>query len=228
MKATLISTLLCLCFLACCSVDAAVPFRKHEQERPLIIIDPGHGGDDFGTYSLGTPKYHEKYLNLSTARLVKTFLQQFGYRVIMTRTDDTFLSLEERALFANRLNPKLFVSIHYNSAPSREAEGIEVYYYRSNGNSGRTTKSKLLAEAMLDKVITQTQAKSRGVKHGNFAVIRETEMPAVLIEGGFLTCAKEMDKIKNASYQKSLAWGIAQGIRDYLAQQGVAGDADPR
>ena len=137
----------------------------------------------------------------------------------MTRTDDTFISLEQRALFANRLNPRLFVSIHYNSAPSKDAEGIEVFYYREEDDKTRETRSKQLAQAILKKTLQHTKAKSRGVKHGNYAVIRQTNMPAVLIEGGFLTNANEMDKIKSTAYQKSLALGIAQGIQDYLTSQ---------
>ncbi len=196
-----------------------IPFKSQKANQPLIIIDPGHGGDDFGTHSLGTPRYQEKYLNMSTAQMVKKFLQQFGYKIVMTRTDDTFISLEQRAIFANNQNPVLFVSIHYNSAPSRDAEGIEVFFYRTDPDKGRVAKSKQLAQAILDRTLSNTQAKSRGVKHGNFAVIRETKMPAVLIEGGFLTNAAEMEKLKKASYLKSLALGIAQGIQDYLEKK---------
>lgn len=204
-------------------IPLPLPFAKPvpNLSSPLIVIDPGHGGKDFGTHSLTTPKYQEKYLNLSTANIVKNFLEQFGYRVVMTRYDDTFISLEDRALFANNLNPALFVSIHYNSAPSREAEGIEIFYYRSADNKLRSNKSKLLAQSILEKAIQHTKAKSRGVKHGNLSVIRQTKMTAVLIEGGFLTCANEMDKIKTGPYQKSLALGIARGIQDYLAKEGL-------
>jgi N-acetylmuramoyl-L-alanine amidase len=140
------------------------------------------------------------------------------YEVVLTRSDDTFISLDRRASFANEQKPRLFVSIHFNSAPSTDAEGIEVFYYRNEENKPRMNKSKVLAQCILDKTIQNTKAKSRGVKHGNYAVIRETNMPAVLIEGGFLTCTSEMEKIKNASYLKSLAFGIAQGVQDYLAK----------
>ena len=70
-----------------------VPFKQRTNDKIVIVLDPGHGGEDYGTHSLGTPKYHEKYLNLSTSQMVKNFLQQFGYQVIMTRTEDTFISL---------------------------------------------------------------------------------------------------------------------------------------
>lgn len=202
-----------------------LPIKKGPTEKTVIIIDPGHGGDDFGTHSLGTPQYHEKYLNLSTAFLVRNFLRQFGYQVIMTRIDDTFIALDERAEFANSQSPRLFVSIHYNSAPSTDAEGIEVFYYATDDDVMRAARSKVLAQCVHNRSIQNTKAKSRGVKHGNFAVIRKTNMPAILIEGGFLTNAKEMEKIKDAAYMKSLALAIAQGIQDYLAKDSIAARA---
>lgn len=186
--------------------------------RGLIVIDAGHGGEDQGTVSPFKPKYMEKSLNLVTARLVKGYLEQMGYQIYMTRNTDVAVQLNERAVIANKQNPLLFVSVHYNSAPSPQAEGIEVFYYKSDDNKGRTTSSKALGQAILDKVLESTSAKSRGVKHGNLAVIRETKMPAVLIEGGFLTNQSEMDKIKDPDYVKKLAWGISQGIDDYLTK----------
>ncbi len=186
----------------------------------FIVIDPGHGGEDFGTHSNTKPKYQEKHLNLSTAQLLRTFLNKQGYKTIMTRSDDTFISLDRRAEFANEQKPTLFVSVHYNSAPSKEAEGIEVYFYKSDEDKVRTRESRLLAKAILDKVLDNTEAKSRGIKHGNFAVIRKTDMPAVLIEGGFLTNDNEMQRIKDPAYVKKLAWGIAQGITAYLERTG--------
>lgn len=195
--------------------------KKPSRNQWVIVIDPGHGGVDFGTHSLGKTKFHEKYLNLTTAEMLKKFLEQYGYRVVMTRSDDTFISLENRAIFANNLNTKLFVSVHYNSAPNTEAEGVEVFFCRSDSDKSRVSESKLLAQCVLDKIIKNTKAHSRGVKHGNFAVIRQTKMPAILVEGGFLTNTGEMDKIKTLVYQKKMAQSIAQGIKDFLAKENV-------
>lgn len=182
----------------------------------VAVIDPGHGGDDYGTHSNGKPTYHEKHLNLATAKILKSYLEQNGIIVIMTRQDDTFIALDKRADFANRMKPTLFVSVHYNSAPSKEADGVEVFYYRCEKDKKRTKESRLLAKAVLDQVISTTKANSRGVKNGNFAVIRETNMPAILIECGFLTNDKEMESIKDPAYMKKIAWGIAQGVKSYL------------
>lgn len=192
------------------------PYRQGVNNAILIIIDPGHGGEDYGTHSLGKPVYHEKYLTLSTAKLLNSYLQNLGYRTLMTRETDIFIPLEKRAEMANNQSPTLFVSVHYNSAPNRDAQGIEVFYYRNDTNSIRVKKSKVLAEKVLSCLIKNTKAKDRGIKNGNFCVIRETAMPAILIEAGFLTNQEELEKIKTSQYIKSLAWGIAQGIDQYL------------
>lgn len=196
---------------------------NYQRPKPLfktndILIDAGHGGEDFGAHSVGNPKYHEKTLNLSTASMLRRYLEKLGYSVAMTREDDVFISLDKRAEIANLNKPKIFVSVHFNSAPSKEAEGIEVYFYSNEKNPLRSKESKILADSILKRVINNTNAKSRGVKHGNFAVIRETNMPAVLVECGFLTSPKEMQKIKDATYLKSLSLGIAEGIQDYLSK----------
>lgn len=183
--------------------------------KAFIVLDPGHGGHDVGTQSISKPRYQEKSLNLVTANFVKHYLQQLGYRILLTRHDDTFVSLEKRAEIANEQKPTLFVSIHYNSAPSAEAQGVEVFFYQSKENKSRTTQSKRLAQCILKHVLSHTKAKSRGVKHGNFAVIRETNMPAVLIEGGFVTNESELQNLKDPTYLKKLAWGIAKGIDEY-------------
>ena len=195
---------------------AYVKSVRNERRKLLVVIDAGHGGDDFGTHTLSKPKTHEKNLNLVTARMVNQYLQNLGYRTIMTRNDDRFISLKERAANANAYRAHLFVSVHYNSASSKQAEGVEVYYYRSEKNKVRTAESKQLAERVLDQVIKTTNANSRGIKHGNFAVIRETQMAAILIEGGFLTNESEAFMLKDPVYLKRVAQGIARGIHDFL------------
>lgn len=186
----------------------------------FILIDPGHGGHDVGTQSISKPRYQEKSLNLVTAQFVKNYLQQLGYQVLMTREEDKFVSLDKRAQMANERKPTLFVSIHYNSAPSAEAQGVEVFFYQAKEKKQkeRAIKSKRLAQAILKNVVAHTQAKSRGVKQANYAVIRETNMPAVLIEGGFVTNESELQKLKDPIYLKQIAWGIVRGIEEYLSK----------
>lgn len=184
-------------------------------QKGFVVLDPGHGGHDVGTQSISKPRYQEKSLNLVTANFVKGYLQQLGFRVVMTREKDKYISLDKRAQFANEQNPDLFVSIHYNSAPSAEAQGVEVFFYQTKATKKRLVQSKKLAQALLKNVTSFTKAKSRGVKHGNFAVIRETTMPAALIEGGFVTNESELENLKDPVYLKKLAWGIAKGIEEY-------------
>lgn len=186
------------------------------ERRKLIVIDPGHGGKDFGAEASSRPALKEKNLNLVTARFLEGYLQQMGYQTVMTRTDDYFVTLDKRASFANGMRADLFVSVHFNSAPNTKASGIEVFFYRSDSNKERSFASNRLAGSILKFVLPNTQAKSRGVKHGNLAVIRKTAMPAALVEGGFITNEQELAKLRDPNYLKALAWGIAQGIQAYL------------
>lgn len=194
-------------------------FTKRAKKQIVIVLDPGHGGDDFGGASKAKPRTHEKFLCLSTAIMVKDHLQKNGYRVHLTRHNDSFLELQERVDLAHDKNSTIFVSLHYNTAPSADAQGIEVYYYDPKTTSKRTAESKKLAKLVLDGVVANAQTKSRGIKHGNFRVIRETKVPAILVEGGFLTNAAELKQLKSPTYLNKLAKGVAEGIDKYLQQQ---------
>lgn len=191
--------------------------------RPLTIaVDPGHGGKDQGAHKK-KPSYEEKELTLATAKIVAQYLKQMGYNTLVTRTDDTFIPLDTRSSMANSQHVDLFLSIHYNAAANAKAYGVEVYYFDDEKDKARGEASKKLATSVLGNIISQTQAKSRGVKHGNLAVIRETKMPAILIEGGFLTNDDELKHIQDPTYRSTLARGIAMGVRDYIRQSGIKG-----
>lgn len=180
--------------------------------KPLVVLDAGHGGNDSGA-SFGN--FLEKRVNIITALLTKKYLEELGYRVIMTRSKDTFVSLSRRVEIASQVKADIFVSIHFNSSINRQAEGIEVYYYSSKPIP-RNRASQQLANYVLPQLIDQTGANSRGVKTGNFHVIRETVMPAVLVEGGFITNQKERQKIRQRKYLEQIALGIAQGVDKYF------------
>ncbi|MDR2539707.1 MAG: N-acetylmuramoyl-L-alanine amidase [Chlamydiales bacterium] len=180
--------------------------------QPLVVLDAGHGGKDNGA-SFGN--FLEKRVNIVTALLTKKHLENLGYRVIMTRSKDIFVPLDRRVEIATRVKADVFVSIHFNSSTNRLAEGIEVYYYSSN-SLPRNRASMQLAKYVLPRLIDQTGANSRGVKVGNFHVIRETAMPAVLVEGGFITNVQERQKIRQRTYLDQIALGIAQGVDKYF------------
>lgn len=188
------------------------PFKEE-----LIIIDAGHGGKDAGTCHQ-KDGYEEKKLTLETALSVADQLKKLGYKIVLTRNQDIFVPLETRSEIANSTSADLFVSIHYNYSTSQEAEGIEVYYYKENKNppTARIVKSKNLGQEVIKQIVRETGATSRGVKQANFAVVRQTKMPAILIEAGFLSNPQEREKIKNPRYQKALAKAIAQGVDHYL------------
>lgn len=189
-----------------------------QKKMGTVVIDAGHGGKDHGTHS-EKHHYHEKHLTLLTARLVQQYLEEMGYETILTRDADTFVELSKRAQLANALNANLFVSIHYNFSDSPEADGIEVFYFKSDTPNSRLVASKALGQEVLSRILKHTGANSRGLKTANFAVIRETQMPAILIEGGFLSNPNERAKIKDPDYRCYLAWAIARGVDAYLANK---------
>jgi N-acetylmuramoyl-L-alanine amidase len=187
----------------------------HSPDAPTIVIDVGHGGTDEGAKAKN-PYCEEKRLCLLTARLVKQYLEQLGYHVVMTRSTDNFIPLPKRVEIAKQAQANIFVSVHYNSSRSPEAKGIEVFFFDSKENKKRAFASQKLADSILSKVIRKTSAHSRGVKRGNFFVIRETSMPAVLVEGGFISNPEERALLKSRKYQEKIAQGIADGVDQYF------------
>lgn len=182
-------------------------------EKPLIYLDPGHGGLDFGAI-IARPHVEEKRLNLITAHYTKRYLEQMGYKVSLTRSRDFFVPLDKRVSVANKARAGIFVCIHYNSCPNNSANGIEIFY--SEDSNKRSIYSKKLALNVLKKTVERTNAKSRGIKKGNLFVIKQTNMPSILIEAGFLTNKEEMSKIRQREYLDNVAKGIAQGIDAFV------------
>ncbi|GMH34833.1 hypothetical protein BSKO_02694 [Bryopsis sp. KO-2023] len=174
-----------------------------------IMVDAGHGGSDPGAVANGI---EEKDLNLATARLVRKFLERKGYTVSMTRDSDVFVPLSERAAMANREGSDLFVSIHYNSASSA-GHGTEVLVYPTviYGLAGQC------ASDVLDEVVAATGFRDRGVKpRGDLAVLRETSMAAILVEGGFISSPSDSVKLKDPETIEDIAAAIAAGVDDCL------------
>jgi N-acetylmuramoyl-L-alanine amidase len=185
-----------------------------------IVIDAGHGGTDPGAKSVVAPHTREKTFTLKTALKVQEFLVNWGYDTLMTRKNDVFVPLLDRVEFAEKNKGKLFVSIHFNSTPKpTTARGIEIYYFSENKKHHRTKLSSALAHHIIKRMVPVTKAPSRGVHAGNFCVIRETTMPAVLVEAGFLSNPEEAKKLKNPNYIRFLAWSIAKGIDDYVQER---------
>ncbi|WP_375547025.1 N-acetylmuramoyl-L-alanine amidase [Paenibacillus sp.] len=177
--------------------------------KKVVVIDAGHGNQDPGTR--GYSKTKEKDFNLAVALKVGQLLEnEPNIDFVLTRSDDTFLKLEERARIANDLNADVFISIHANSATST-ASGSETYYQRD--------ASKSLASVLHKYLVKSTGLPDRGIRYGNFHVIRETKMPAVLLEVGYLSNPKDEAALFSESLQNSVAQGIVSGIKEYLGVQ---------
>jgi N-acetylmuramoyl-L-alanine amidase len=193
----------------------AAAYKNKMIKAPIVVLDAGHGGLDFGT-KVKYPLVQEKRLCLTTTLLAKKYLEQMGYHVVLTRSKDYAISLQKRVDIANSIKPNIFVSIHFNSCPKQEPNGIEIFYFDSKENKNKTKLSKSLATDVLYSVIDKTKAKNRGVKTADLFVIRDTQIPAVLIEGGFLTNANERDNLRKQSYLEKIAIGIANGVDNFI------------
>ncbi|WP_440115524.1 N-acetylmuramoyl-L-alanine amidase [Paenibacillus sp. QZ-Y1] len=177
--------------------------------KKIVVIDPGHGGSDPGTISF-TQK-HEKHFALALGLKVQALLQQESdIEVIMTRETDIYPTRPERVKLANDLKADVFVSIHGNSVTSApQVSGTETYYYQR-------ASSKELADIIHKNLIKAMGFKDRGSKNGNYQVIRETTMPAVLLEIGFLSNQIEEEAMMLESTQNKAAQAIVDGIKEYL------------
>src|SRR3954466_14855579 len=173
-----------------------------------IVIDAGHGGYDRG----GVPgqRISEKDKTLDVAQRLKRLLQAEGYRVIMTRDSDVFVSLGARVGIANSYRGASFVSIHFNCATRSGANGIETYYYRGD--------SAGLAQSIHRNVVSGAPTENRGIRRRGFYVLRRTAIPSVLVECGFLTNPTEGRLALSADYRQRLAEQIARGINRQPAE----------
>lgn len=185
------------------NVDDA-PTGNGSMKGLTIVVDAGHGGHDTGAPG---QKSLEKNHALDIAKRLKTYLQGMGAKVLMTRDDDTFISLEGRVAFANSHKADIFFSVHLNSYTSSSA-GSETYYY--------TPQSKNLAYEVQKTLDAASGLPNRGVKSARFYVIRHTTMPSVLTESCFISNPQEEALVMQPSYRDKLARGMAQGIANYV------------
>lgn len=172
-----------------------------------ICIDPGHGGRDPGAIGTDPFRFEEKEFNLSLSRLLEKEFERRGHWTVMTRRRDRWLSLEARANFANRLGAEFFISIHANGAETPAIEGMEIYHY--TGSAAGANGANHVLESMIAKF---PDHKNRGVKEANFAVLRLTDMPAVLVENEFITNPTQLRFLYEEENQRSLAFSIANGM----------------
>ncbi|MFB1100318.1 N-acetylmuramoyl-L-alanine amidase [Terribacillus sp. JSM ZJ617] len=175
-------------------------------EGKTIAIDAGHGGKDSGAVANGVL---EKNVVLPIAQKTEAKLKAQGADVIMTRSGDTFIELEDRAAKANAAGADVFVSIHANASSATSASGTEVYYYP------RSSSGQSLANSVQSGLVNQLGSRNRGIKSADFNVLRNTSMPAILAEIGFVTNAAEAGKLASSAYQDKAATGLVQGVKEY-------------
>jgi N-acetylmuramoyl-L-alanine amidase len=171
---------------------------------PTIVLDAGHGGYDNGAVN-GTRR--EKDDNLKMALAVGNLLRNCGFNVIQTRSTDVFVPLLERSNISNRNNADLFVSLHRNSSTNTTANGVENWVY-----TNPSQRSVYAANYILDRIVGVGVQSNRGIKYGNFSVLRETRAPAVLVELGFISNAEDnrLFDTRFNEYAASIANGIAR------------------
>lgn len=190
--------------------DPAADSGKPERVVPLVVIDPGHGGGDEGCARAGV---EEKEINLQIGLALRDRLLQMGYEVLMTREEDTEISLEERVAIANEAGADAYVSIHQNAWEDSGVSGIETWY----NVSGENRDSRRLARLVHGNVLSASGEKDRALHEDEtLYVIRETDMSSCLVETGFLSNAKDRDALCDPQYQGKIADGIADGIDLYF------------
>ncbi|WP_342544610.1 N-acetylmuramoyl-L-alanine amidase [Lysinibacillus sp. FSL W7-1291] len=183
-------------------------------QNRIIILDPGHGGKDPGTVK---GSVSEKSITLKVSTQVKQLLENAGAKVYMTRTGDTYPSLQDRVDFTQANYGEIFVSIHVNSAANASAQGTETYYAISTGDMYQEDID--LATFVNNQIVNNLNMKNRGVKQEQYYVIRNMVIPSILVELGFLTNTEDHNKMTNDQYVKLFAESIYNGILQYYKKQ---------
>ena len=177
--------------------------RPKISKGKTVIIDPGHGGRDKGAVWGGV---RESDLNLKTAFKLEYYLKQAGYRVVMTRRSDRYVSLRKRAAIANQYNNAVFVSIHYNATRETWVHGGETFH--SGSKSGH-----YLASSLQRNLVANCKVRNRGARYAGFSVIRNTNCAAALVECGFISNSRERARCNTSSFQDKAARAMLAGIQ---------------
>lgn len=188
-----------------------------KEEQLVVVIDPGHGGNDPG--KVGVDGSLEKDINLQIALFLKEELENMGIKVVMTRETDVCLAVEgatnkkssdmkNRAELINDLAPVCMISIHQNSFTDQSVSGAQVFYY------SQSEDSELLAENIQEKLIELVDPDNdRKIKTGDdYYILRKTSCPGVIVECGFLSCPAEAAKLSDEEYQRKIAVAVATAI----------------
>ena len=177
-----------------------------------IVVDAGHGGHDTGAPGR---KSLEKNDTLAIAKNLQRILIERGANALLTRSDDTYITLQGRVDFAQSRNADLFISIHMNSSPNSGSNGTETFFY--------TSPSQFLAREIHKELVPATGRHSRGVSQARFYVIRKTTMPSVLLECAFISNPTEENIALSSDWREGVARGVTRGVINYVQHYGAAG-----
>ncbi|AWE06356.1 N-acetylmuramoyl-L-alanine amidase [Lysinibacillus sp. 2017] len=179
----------------------------------IIVIDPGHGGKDPGAVS---GQAVEKSIVFKVTQLVKQKLEADGAKVLLTRTGDTYPSLDDRTKFASANYGEMFISIHANAASSTSAKGTETFYSVTSNDNEK--EDFVLASNINNQIVKNASMNNRGVKRADYVVVKGLTIPAVLVELGFVTNAEDRSKLIDDKYIEIFAQSIYNGIVEYYAR----------
>lgn len=225
--------------------------------KPLIIIDPGHGGEDTGAIQVFKgEKIYEKNIAFDISKKLQGSLSRLGYEAVLTRNQDKFTDLDDRTKLAKNLiakNPNrfaLFVSLHLNSDKNKSSNGVEAYIFNATTNdasvklaeiengskrvaqhgilnlifadlsaSANYEESLQLACSLTNRISSGGILKNRGVRQGLFYVLMDSQLPSVILELGFMSNPKELERLLNPTFQQTLASRIALTIQSEIHRQ---------
>jgi N-acetylmuramoyl-L-alanine amidase len=185
--------------------------RDTSKSFSTVVVDAGHGGKDNGAYrKFGGA---EKLATLDVAKRLARKLRESDLKIVMTRSTDVFIPLEQRVAIENAQKNSIFVSIHFNDSRRRGIHGFETYYHSANSYD--------LAHRVQSKLMTIPHSANRGVHSANFRVLRLAKYPAVLVECGFLSNRLEGGEARDSEYREALADRIAEAIVEQRYGAGV-------
>lgn len=191
------------------TISASISNFNHVLSKKVIVIDPGHGGTDPG--AIGPRHEYEKFYTLDVSKRLQKLLAQKGAFVVLTRKQDINPGLSKRTVIANKNEADAFISIHFNSFIKSSVRGTETYYYKY--------KDKRLARHIQKQLIKDLNLKNLGIKRARLYVLRNTHMPAALVEPAFLTNKYNLIKIKSPAFRQKIAQSLYQGILNYFVEQ---------
>ena len=168
-----------------------------------IMLDAGHGGEDTGLIG---EALEEKELTMAIVSKLKVMFENYGYQVVLTREDDTRLTKEDRVQAVNASPADLCVSVHLNYSENAAKAGVETYYF------AESDESEFLAMMVQESAVAETGAVKGGYYSGNFTIVKDTDIPTVLVEVGYFSNAQDAASLTDDSYRNLMAKGIAKGV----------------